>query len=98
MVAHPHNAFLGVLLDMGIVGLITVGAFFVLTWRNFRKLYRDASLSPEMRGLFQGAAAGLVAFVTAGFAGSRLTPVPEQAYLWLAIGIMYGVMARKAKA
>jgi O-antigen ligase len=97
-VNHPHNAYLGVLLDMGIVGLITVIAFFVHTWKGFRKLARDASLSPEMRGLFEGAAAGLVAFMTAGFAGSGLTPVPEQAYLWLAIGMMYGLLARKARA
>jgi O-antigen ligase len=98
IVAHPHNAFLGVLLDMGIVGLITVCTYFVLVWRAFRKLYHDTTLTPEMRGVFQGAAAGLFAFVTAGFAGSALTPVPEQAYLWLAIGLMYGMVARKAKA
>ncbi len=96
VVAHPHNAFLGLLLDMGIVGLVSVCAYFVLVWKGFRRLYRDTSLSPEMRGLFQGAAAGLVAFATAGFAGSSLTPVPEQAYLWLAIGLMYGMLARKA--
>jgi O-antigen ligase len=98
VVAHPHNAFLGLLLDMGIVGLISVCAYLVLVWKGFRSLYRDTSLSPEMRGLFQGAAAGLLAFATAGFAGSSLTPVPEQSYLWLAIGLMYGMLARKAKA
>jgi O-antigen ligase len=98
IVAHPHNAFLALLLDMGLVGLITVCTYLVLVWRGFRRLARDTSLSPEMRGLFQGAAAGLLAFATAGFAGSSLTPAPEQAYLWLAIGLMYGMLARKAKA
>lgn len=98
VVAHPHNAFLGLLLDMGIVGLVSVCAYFVLVWKGFRRLYRDTSLTPEMRGLFRGAAAGLLAFATAGFAGSSLTPVPEQSYLWLAIGLMYGMLARKAKA
>jgi O-antigen ligase len=97
-VSHPHNAFLALLLDMGIVGLISVCAYFVVVWRGFRKLYRDTSLTPEMRALFQGAAAGLVAFATAGFAGSSLLPAPEQVYLWLAIGLMYGVVGRKAKA
>jgi O-antigen ligase len=98
VVGHPHNAFLALLLDMGIAGLISVCAYFIVVWRGFRKLYRDTSLSPEMRAFFQGAAAGLVAFATAGFAGSALTPVPEQAYLWLAIGLMYGMLGRKAKA
>jgi O-antigen ligase len=98
VVAHPHNAFLGLLLDMGIAGLVSVCAYFVLVWKGFRRLYVDTSLTPEMRGLFRGAAAGLLAFATAGFAGSSLTPVPEQSYLWLAIGLMYGMLARKAKA
>jgi O-antigen ligase len=98
VVSHPHNAYLGLLLDMGVVGLVCVCAYFAVVWKDFRKLYRDTSLTPEMRGLFQGAAAGLVAFATAGFAGSGLTPVPEQAYLWIAIGMMYGMLARKAKA
>jgi hypothetical protein len=34
----------------------------------------------------------------AAFAGSSLMPVPEQCFLWLAIGMMYGEQARKAEA
>jgi O-antigen ligase len=97
-VTHPHNAYFGVLLDMGILGLALVCAFFFHVWRSFRKLAKDAALSAELRGLYAGAAAGLVGFLIAGFAGSALTPVPEQVFLWFAIGMMYGQFARATKA
>lgn len=95
-VTHPHNAFLRVLLDMGFIGLALLGAYFFHVWRGFRSLGRDATLSPLLRGFYQGAAAGLVSFLLAGFVGSSLTPVPEQTFLWFAIGMMYGELARKS--
>jgi len=90
MVTHPHNAYLQALLDMGLAGLIMLGAYFVHVWRGFRALSKDAALSPELRGFYQGAAAGLASFLIAGISDSSLTPVPEQAFIWLAIGLMYG--------
>jgi O-Antigen ligase len=95
MVTHPHNAYLQALLDMGIAGLLLLGAYFVHVWRRFRALGMDASLSPDLRGFYQGAAAGLVSFLIAGISGTSLTPVPEQAFLWLAIGMMYGQRAEE---
>jgi O-antigen ligase len=95
-VTHPHNAYLRVLLDMGFCGLLLLGAYFVHVWRGFRSLGRDATLNPLLRGFYQGAAVGLVSFLLAGFAGSSLTPVHEQTFLWFAIGMMYGELARKS--
>jgi hypothetical protein len=95
---HPHSAYLQALMDMGIVGLVLVGAYFVHAWRGFRKLSRDLELSPALRGFFHGAAAGLLCFLLIGVVDSSLMPKPEQAFLWLAIGMMYGIGARKAAA
>jgi O-antigen ligase len=95
IVLHPHNAFLQAYLDLGLVGLALLLAYFTHVWRGFRKLGRDARLSPVMRGFFQGAAAGLAGLLVAGLAGSSLMPKPEHAFLWLAIGVMYGYRARK---
>jgi len=94
-VTHPHNAYLEALLDIGVVGLALVLAYFWHVWRGFRALGSNAWLSPEMRGFFQGATAGLLCFLVTGMAGSSLRPTPEFAYLWLAIGMMYGMAARK---
>ena len=94
-VTHPHSAFLQAVLDTGLVGLILLLAFwFGHVWRGFRQLAREPSLAPELRGLFEGAAAGLLAVTVANVAGSSFFPVAEQSFTWLALGLMYGVRER----
>ncbi len=87
---HPHNAYLRALLDMGVVGLVLLCAYFAHVWKRFRALSVEPSLSPALRGFYLGAAAGLASLLIGGVADSSLTPRPEQAFLWLAIGMMYG--------
>lgn len=94
-VGHPHNAYLEALLDTGVIGLSLMLVFFWHVWQGFRKLGSNAYLSPEMRAFFQGATAGLLAFLVTGMAGSSLRPTAEATYLWFAIAMMYGVLARR---
>jgi O-antigen ligase len=98
LVSHPHNAFLQALMDIGVLGLVALVAYWIHAWRGLRALRNDARLTPELQGFFEGAAAGLLAFLVAAIAGSSLMPVPEQAFLWLAVGMMYGVQRRFAAA
>lgn len=93
-VGHPHNAYLQAYTDVGLVGLVMLCAFWAWAWRRFRDYGRDGRLSPDLQGFFEGAAAGLAAFLVAGVAGSSLLPVPAQAFLWLAVGMMFGVRRR----
>jgi O-antigen ligase len=95
---HPHNAYLQALLDMGAVGLAALLAYFVHVWRGLRALYRDPALPPALRGFYEGAAAGLLGFLITAIADSSLLPKPEQSFLWLAIGMMYGQRHRRAQA
>ena len=94
-VTHPHNAYIQAILDMGLIGLGLLLAFYWHVFRKFRGLGSNAYLSPTMRGFYQGAVAGLACFLITGFAGSSLRAVPEFAFLWIAIGMMYGQLARK---
>lgn len=94
-VTHPHNAFLQAILDMGIGGLALLLAYYFHVFRGLRRLGSNAYLSPTLRGFFQGALAGLVCFLVTGMAGSSLRPAPEFTFLWIAIGMMYGTLARK---
>ena len=95
LVSHPHNAYLEALLDMGLIGLALLLAYYWHVWKGFRALGSNAYLSPMVRGFFQGACAALVAFALAGVSGGSLRPQPENVLLWMAIGMMYGVLARK---
>jgi O-antigen ligase len=95
MVDHPHNAFLEAVLDVGFVGLACFLLYFYTVYRGFRSLGGHAFLSPTLRGFFQGATAGLAAFFVTGWAGSSLMPRAEWALLWVAIGMMYGLLSRR---
>ncbi|HEY5897294.1 MAG TPA: O-antigen ligase family protein [Burkholderiales bacterium] len=94
-VTHPHNAYIQAILDMGLIGLALLLAFYWHVYRQMRDLGSNAYLSPTMRGFYQGAVAGLACFILTGFAGSSLRATPEFAFLWIAIGMMYGQLARK---
>ena len=94
-VDHPHSAYLEALLDMGIVGLGLTLAYFAHVWKSFRALSKDATLSREMRAFFQGAIACLCAYFVTCLVGGSLRPAAEAAYLWIAIGLMYGMLARR---
>ena len=93
--AHPHSAYLEAILDVGVIGLCLSIAYLVHVWKGFRTLGSNAFLTPEMRGFFQGATAGLISFFITGFVGSSFQPRAEYAFLWLAIGMMYGQLARR---
>ncbi|MDQ3025357.1 MAG: O-antigen ligase family protein [Pseudomonadota bacterium] len=95
-VGHPHNAYIQAIYDVGLVGAALLCAFWFITWKDFRRLAKDDRLVPALQGFFEGAAAGLVSFLVAGMAGSSLAPKPEQAFLWLAVGIAYGVRKKLA--
>lgn len=97
-VTHPHNAYLQALLDTGVAGLVLIFSFFGWAWRRFRALAANPGLAPERRGFYAGAAAGLMAFLITGMAGSSLMPVAEQSLLWLAIGMMWGESAQARPA
>ncbi len=94
-VTHPHSAYLQALLDMGVAGFALLCAFYLHVFRGLRSLGSNAYLSPTLRGFFQGALAGLICFAVTGWVGSSLRPTPEFTFLWIAIGFMYGVFARK---
>ena len=97
-VTHPHNAYIQSILDLGLLGTGLILAYYWHVYRTARDLGSNAYLSPTMRGFYQGLVAGLLCFIVTGFAGSSLRPTPEFAFLWIAIGMMYGQVARRPGA
>lgn len=88
-VTLPHNAYLGVGLDFGLIGGTVVMTFFFSLWRDFGQLCRRES-DAVMKGLLQGGRAALLVLAVEGLADSRFTPSASQAMLWVMVGILYG--------
>jgi hypothetical protein len=71
-------------------------AFWIYIWARCLRYGKDRRLPVNLQAFFQGTAAGILAFLVAGFAGSSLEPDAAQVFMWLGVGMMYGVARRLA--
>ena len=85
-VGHPHSAYLGVLLDFGILGAFVVVYFFLSMWNVFRLLMNS---HPQIlwRGYFEGASVCILILLVQGATDDRFVPTYPQIYLWFAYGL-----------
>ncbi|WP_200279049.1 O-antigen ligase family protein [Rhabdochromatium marinum] len=90
IVGHPHNAYLGVLLDFGVLGGIIVAAFWFRMWGLFRVLYRYHE-DPFWRSFYEGAKLGIFVALVQGLTGQKFVPWFPHAFLWIAFGIALGM-------
>jgi O-antigen ligase len=92
-VGHPHSAYLGALLDLGVLGTIAILLFFRHMWRLFRQL---GAAAPDRlwRGFFHGAAACILLLFVQGLTDDSFLPGRTQAFLWIAYGAAVGFAGR----
>ena len=88
-VAQPHSAWLGGLMDLGIVGFGFVIAFLLFVRREFVRLSREHP-APAMQALFAGGAVLVPLWFVQGLTDDRFTPSFSQAYFWIALGMLIG--------
>lgn len=93
-IGHPHSAYLGMLLDFGLLGALVVVAFFVHMWRTFIRLARELPL-PLWRDFFAGAASCVLVLMIQGVTDDRVTPTIAQSFLWLSYGAALGFLSRQ---
>lgn len=93
-VGHPHSAYLGALLDFGIIGTLIVLFFYWHMWRLFTWLGKN-TLNPLWRGFFTGGAACVLLLLVQGLTDDSFMPTRTQPFLWLAYGIAIGVYSRE---
>jgi O-antigen ligase len=92
-VEHPHSAYLGVMLDFGLLGTMVIFIFFRHMWQLFKQL-SISHPEPIWRGFFSGARAGVLLLLVQGLTDDRFTPTLPQAFLWFAYGMAIGLGAR----
>lgn len=92
--AHPHNLYLEIALDLGIVGLACFAILYLKYLRGFRRLGRDEELSPTLRAYFSGGAAALVAMLVMGISNGHYMPAHEQTFFWFSLGFLFGYWDR----
>ncbi|MBN8490180.1 MAG: O-antigen ligase family protein [Burkholderiales bacterium] len=85
--SHPHNMYLQLLLDIGVVGLVFILYFYFSVLAVMRKLSNDSGLHPRLRAFFAGSWASLVGMLFLAFTGGNWYPSSEQAFLWISIGM-----------
>lgn len=92
-VGHTHSAYLGLLLDLGIVGAVLVWMFWFRLWQAFRALCNEHK-NPAWRGYFEGASVCILILLVQGLTEDQFTPTAPQSFIWVSAGIAYGMLGR----
>ena len=88
-VAQTHSAWLGGLMDLGLVGFGFVLAFLLYVRREFIRLSHQHP-SPTLQGMFAGGAVLVPLWFIQGLTDDHFTPSFSQSYFWIALGILIG--------
>ena len=86
---HPHNIYLELLMDLGIIGTLAMVCVVVGHLRRFRQLAREPALGHEMRSFFLGARFALWGALAMAATTAYYMPNAAQAYLWFALGLAF---------
>jgi len=84
---HPHNIYLEILMDLGLVGLSAMACLLAGQLRCFGRLARNSALSPNMRVFFVGARWSLLGTLLMAATTAYYMPNAAQFPLWFFVGL-----------
>jgi O-antigen ligase len=93
---HPHNAYLEMLLDNGVIGFLLVVPFYFLMLKYSLTLFRDSS-SPIFVVSGGVACALILALLVASWGSQTFYPREGSVGMWCAIGLMLRVYVERAR-
>lgn len=85
--AHPHNAYLEVLLDNGLIGFVIIVGFHIVIWVYSVRLFADRG-DPLFAAAGGFALALLTGHLVAFMGGQSFYPKAIDVGLWCAMGVM----------
>ncbi|HEX7690332.1 MAG TPA: O-antigen ligase family protein, partial [Burkholderiaceae bacterium] len=88
---HPHNIYLELLMDVGLVGFAAMAFLHWTLLRRLRALAADASLGPALRGFFAGARWSLLGVLVMAATTAYYMPNSAQFPLWFCFGMAFSV-------
>lgn len=91
---HPHNAYLQLLLDNGILGALCILPFYVLVLKYSYSLFRD-NRSPEFVAAGGCCLALVLALMVASIGSQTFYPREGAVGMWCAIGLMLRVYVQR---
>jgi O-antigen ligase len=92
-VGHPHSAYIGAVLDYGLLGALVIFSFLLHMWRVFKTI-ADRSIEPVWSGFFRGAMACILLLLVQGVTDDSFMPTGTQPFLWLAYAVAIGLISR----
>lgn len=93
---HPHNAYLQLLLDSGLLGFIPVLLFYLLILKYSMSLFRD-STSPVFIAAGGISLSLVIALLVASMGSQSFYPREGSVGMWCAIGIMLRVYVERQR-
>jgi O-antigen ligase len=93
---HPHNAYLQILLDNGVVGAVLVLLFYITVLRYSLSLLKD-SQSPVYIAAGGVTLALIVALLVASMGSQSFYPREGAVGMWCAIGLMLRVYVERSR-
>jgi O-antigen ligase len=97
LINHPHNAYLEMLLDNGVVGLVVVLALYGYLLAAALSLLRDRR-SPVFMAVGAIALSLVLAQLVGSFTGQSLYPREPTVGMWCAIGLLLRAWVRRSGA
>jgi O-antigen ligase len=86
---HPHNIYLEVLMDLGLVGLGAMAWFYGGCLRRLRRLAADEHLAPPLRAYFAGTRWSLIGVLVMAATTAYYMPNAAQFPIWLSLGLAF---------
>jgi O-antigen ligase len=94
---HPHNAYLQLLLDNGLLGFLPVMLFYFLILKYSMSLFRDSG-SPVFIAAGGVSLSLIIALLVASMGSQSFYPREGAVGMWCAIGIMLRVYVERQRA
>ena len=86
---HPHNIYLEVLMDLGLLGLAAMAWAWWHLLRRLRHMAAEPAFTPELRAFFLGARWAALGALAMAATTAYYMPNAAQVFLWMGFGMAF---------